>query len=147
MWTSEGRPSKGKHGKQVISIATWTLKQLQKYILHKSLNIDLYGVSSTSKVFLAWVSGNLEKKTSRFLWNMGFSRLTTSNGHHLCIFCFHGIKLKCIVNAFIFGFFCVWCDIFSKQCFDPWKLYVYIFKQLWSMIFFCFTLTLILDGH
>jgi len=57
------------------------------------------------------------------------------NGHHVCIFSFHGINFKCIVNVFIFRFFCVWCGIYLKQCFDPWKLYVYIFIQLWSMNF------------
>jgi hypothetical protein len=42
--------------------------------LHESLNIELYGVSSTSKMFPTWVSGNFEKKTSMFLWKISFSR-------------------------------------------------------------------------
>jgi hypothetical protein len=73
------KPKRGKrnqvrknNGKKVIPITTHTLKQFQNITLHKSLNIDLYGVSSKSKVFPTWVSGNFENKTSRFLCKIGF---------------------------------------------------------------------------
>jgi len=59
-------------GKDVIPITTCTLKQFQNTTLHKSLNVDLYGVSSISKVFPAWVLEKFENKTSRFLWKIGF---------------------------------------------------------------------------
>jgi len=59
-------------GKDVIPITTYTLKQFQNTTLHKSLNVDLYGVSSISKVFPAWVLEKIENKTSMFLWKIGF---------------------------------------------------------------------------
>jgi hypothetical protein len=60
------------NGEEVIPITTYTLKQFQNITLHKSLNIDLYGVSSIKKLFPTWVLGNFENKTSRFLWKIGF---------------------------------------------------------------------------
>jgi len=69
---NEARPSKEEQWKGRNPHHHCTLKQFQNTTLHKSLNIDLYGVSSINKMFLAWVLKKFENKTSRFLWKINF---------------------------------------------------------------------------
>jgi hypothetical protein len=67
---------KGNQGKTMENKSSPSLHKpsnnSKNITLHKSLDIDLYGVSSTNKIFPTWGSRNFKKKTSRLLWNMGF---------------------------------------------------------------------------
>ncbi len=75
-WMKEDQVKKN-NGEQVSPSLHKPSNNSKNIALQKSLNINLYGVSSTSKAFPTWVLGNIKKKTSRFCWNTCFLRLST----------------------------------------------------------------------